>query len=121
MFGGEAYLAATAFPFVAENDPALFDSFLRSPTGALLGITGMFLLLVGYIMLAIVLFRAGVSPRWSAVVLPIGWLILVGAPSGQLVTRLAGGILVGVGFLVQGWALWSSQEEALWQPRADAP
>lgn len=121
MFGGEAHLAATAFPFVAENDAALFDSLLRSPTGAVLGITGMLLLIVGYTMLAIALFRTGLSPRWSAVVLPTGWLILMGAPPGQLLTRLAGGILVGVGLFAQGWALWSSQEEALWQPAGDTP
>jgi len=121
MFGGEAHLAATAFPFVAENDAALFDSFLRSPTGAVLGIAGLLLLLVGYIMLGIVLFRGGVSPRWSAVMLPAGWLILTNGPPGQLIVLLVGGILIGVGFLGQGWALWSSQEEALWQPAADAP
>jgi hypothetical protein len=121
MFGGEAHLAATAFPFIAENDAALFESFLRSPTGAVLGIAGMLLLLVGYIMLGIVLFRVALSPRWSAVMLPAGWLILVGAPPGQLLTRLAGAILVGAGLIAQGWALWSSQEESVWQAAADSP
>ena len=42
-------------------------------------------------------------------------------PPGQLIVRLVGGILIGVGFLGQGWALWSTQEDALWQPTADAP
>jgi hypothetical protein len=121
MFGGEAHLAATAFPFIAENDAALFESFLRSPTGAVLGLAGMLLLLVGYIMLGIVLFRVALSPRWSAVMLPAGWLILVGAPPGQLLTRLAGAILVGAGLIAQGWALWSSQEESVWQAAADSP
>lgn len=120
LVGGETYLAATAFPFIAENDPALFESFLRSPDSAVLGIAGMLLLLVGYIMLAIVLFRADLSPRWSAVMLPIGWLLLIGAPPGQLIVRLVGGILLGVGFVGQGWALWSSQEDVLWQPPARA-
>lgn len=121
LFGGEAHLAATAFPFIAENDAALFESFLRSPTGAVLGIAGLLLLLVGYIMLGIALFRADPSPRWSAVMLPIGWLILTNGPPGQPIVRLVGGILIGVGFLGQGWAQWSSQEDALWQPAAGAP
>jgi hypothetical protein len=120
LFGGETHVAATAFPFIAENDAALFESFLRSPTSAVLGIAGLLLLLVGYIMLGIVLFRANLSPRWSAVMLPVGWLILTNGPPGQLIYRLVGGILTGVGFLGQGWVLWSSQQDALWQPAADA-
>lgn len=119
LFGGETYAAATTFPFIAENDAALFESFLRSPTSAVLGIAGLLLLLVGYIMLGIVLFRADLSPRWSAVMLPIGWLILTSGPPGQVIYRLVGGTLIGVGFLGQGWALWSSQGEALRSP-ADA-
>ena len=121
LFGGETHVAAIAFPFIAENAAALFESFLRSPTSAVLGVAGLFLLLVGYIVLGIVLFRAGRSPRWSAVMLPVGWLILTNGPPGQLIYRLVGGILIGVGFLGQGWALWSSQEDALWQPAAGAP
>jgi hypothetical protein len=120
MFGGEAHLAVTAFPFIAENDAALFDSFLRSPMGAVLGIAGMLLLLVGYVMLGIVLFQADFSPRWSAVMLPIGWVILTAGPPGLLI-RLAGGILIGVGLFAQGWGLWSSKEEAPWRPAAGAP
>ena len=121
LFGGETHTAATVFPFIAENDAALFESFLRSPTSAVLGIASLLSVLVGYIMLGIVLFRGGVFPRWSAVMLPAGWLILTSGPPGQLIVRLVGGILIGVGFLGQSWALWSSQEDALWQPAAGAP
>ncbi|HSJ83777.1 MAG TPA: hypothetical protein VLA91_08140 [Acidimicrobiia bacterium] len=99
LFGGETYVAVTAFPFIAEHDAVLFVSFLRSPTSAVLGIAGLLLLLVGYIMLGIVLFRANLSPRWSAVMLPVGWLILTNGPPGQLIYRLVGGTLIGVGFL----------------------
>jgi hypothetical protein len=121
LVGGETHLAVTAFPFLAENDPALFEAFLRSPTSAVLGIASLLFLLGGYIMLGIVLFRANLSPRWSAVMLPIGWLILTNAPPGQLIVRLVGGILIGVCFLGQGWALWSSQEDAPWRHAGGAP
>jgi hypothetical protein len=121
LVGGETHSGATALPFIAENDPALFESFLRAPTSAVLGVSGLLLLLAGYIMLGIVLFRADLSPRWSAVILPIGWLLLTSAPPGQLIARLVGGILIGGGFLAQGWALWSSQEDFLRQAATDAP
>lgn len=39
---------------------------------------------------------ADLSPRWSAVILPIGWLILTNGPPGQLIVFLVGGILIGV-------------------------
>lgn len=58
LFGAETHGAVIAFPFIAEHDAALFESFLRSPTSAVLGIAGLLLLLVGYIMLGIVLFRS---------------------------------------------------------------
>lgn len=52
--------------------------------------------------------------------LPIGWLVLTNGPLGELIYRLVGGILIGVGFIGQGWALWSSQQDALWQAATDA-
>jgi hypothetical protein len=106
-----AVLVVEAFvvPIIAAEAPKLLD-----PSGPLLGGSlGVVFLLAGIIfalgaiLFGIVIVRAGVLPRLSALPFIVGAPLLAFWPPLPYLVGVAGGVLVGIGFCWMGYALFS--------------
>ncbi len=127
--GASIFLSVALVPFLAVQgmdslvDPKgpLFTSSAMQLAAGLAGIS----LLLGLLLFAITTLRARVLSRWGA------WLIILTIPlaivglvlvffigtslQGILQTLL--GVLLGLGFVAWGWALWSEKGETVAQAK----
>jgi len=127
--GALLFLSVVLIPFLAaEGMDLLVDPkgplFTSSAMQFALGV-GVPSLLLGLLLVAITTLRARVLPRWGA------WLIILTIPLGIvggvfiffIGTSLQGilqtllGVLLGLGLVAWGWALWSEKSEMVAQPK----
>ncbi|MBK9712034.1 MAG: hypothetical protein IPO81_12040 [Kouleothrix sp.] len=110
-----AGLVVDAFvvPAIA-GDPAA--QALLDPAGPLFGgALGIFFLLMGAtfslgtIVLGIATARAGVLPRWAGALILLGGPLLGFTPPLPTIAGICGAVLLGVGYLSAGYAIWSGQ------------
>jgi hypothetical protein len=114
LVGSLLYMVSTIVPSVAAETPALFEQAMTLPAFALavvfLGYG------VGFILFGIATMRAGVLPRWSALLLIVGVALsmLEGSPIEQTALHAiltVGRILFGLALAWMGYALWSEERE----------
>jgi len=120
--GALIFLSVIIVPFLAVQgmdslvDPKgpLFSSLAMQLT---VGVSALSLLL-GMLLFAIATLRANILPRWGA------WLVIVSIPLGILgvlliffigtslqgIVQAIPGIVVGLGLIAWGWALWSEKD-----------
>ena len=72
-------------------------------------IPGVLALVIGFVLLGISVLRAGVLPRWAAVLLIVGTLAMLGFNDQNALALLA--IPSGIGWVAVGYVLWSGREE----------
>ena len=122
LVGFFSYIEAAILPHLASEFPPFVTGFLGMfsgiPSEVNLGVmptmwnisTPMFIL--GSLLFAIATFRAGVLPRWAAVLLALGSLMV---PVGALVpTELQAKIILipmGLGIAWMGYALFTERRE----------
>jgi len=109
---GFTYVEAFIFPvFATEAPEALETVFAVPPSGALaavLPLTGL-LFALGWLLFGIAIIRAGILPRWGAVLAIIGAVPLGLAPLfPPIVTNIAA-VVFGLGLIWLGNALWSEK------------
>jgi hypothetical protein len=110
---GWIWMEAFVWPVLAQAAPRLLDhpeQYSATPL-LVLAILGPLLLLVGWLLFGVVSLRAGVLPRWAAV------LVLVGAAVTLVLSFVGTGVPFGnnntlacLGFAWMGYAVWSRKQ-----------
>lgn len=77
-------------------------------------IPGILALIVGYLLLGIAVLRARVLPRWSAMLLVVGSLTMLGFNDQNAQSLMA--TPFGIAWMAVGYALWSDSDESAQQP-----
>ena len=77
-------------------------------------IPGVLALVIGFVLLGISVLRAGVLPRWAAVLLIVGTLARLGFNDQNALALLA--IPNGIGWVAVGYVLWSGRGEGAREP-----
>ncbi|TYB70962.1 hypothetical protein FXF51_00535 [Nonomuraea sp. PA05] len=109
-YGAEDFgLNVIAQRSLRDGTPALMElaeqfRFGAVPVGMFAG--GLVLLAAGTVMAAVAVWRSGVLPRWSGVVLALGFVLFIPQFFGPYPLRVAHGVLVMVGGLWAAAALW---------------
>jgi hypothetical protein len=68
---------------------------------------------VGYILLGVAIFRAGVLPRGAGVLLAVGGpIVAFSPPIGVFAVFVVGHALFGLGLVWLGYTLWTEREPA---------
>jgi hypothetical protein len=70
---------------------------------------GLLLLAAGAIMAAVAVWRSGTLPRWSAVPVALGFALFVPQFFGTSAMRIAHGVLMAIGGVWLGLALWQAR------------
>jgi hypothetical protein len=108
------FLAVQGMDSLVDPKGPLFTSL---PMQLTVGVSALSLLL-GMLLFAIATLRANILPRWGA------WLVIFSIPLGilgvmlifligtslQSIVQALPGILVGLGLIAWGWALWSEKD-----------
>lgn len=111
--------AGYIFPVLAAEAPEAFDPqgpLFTSPN-AIPFFIGFAAFMLGYLLLGIATVRAGILPRWGAILAIVGAILfqLPPQPVGPFPTFviLLGAVLFGAGAVWIGWALWSGKSELM--------
>ena len=89
----------------------LHGSGQSAPLGLWQLIAASFIFSVGFVLLGVATFRAGVLPRAAGVLLAIGGpIVAFSPPIGILAVMIVGHALFGAGLVWLGHALWSAAE-----------
>jgi len=84
-----------------------------TPAGLWQLVATSFLFSVGYVLLGVAVFRAGVLPRAAGVLLAVGGpLVAFAPPIGIPAVLIVGHALFGAGLAWLGYALWAGAERA---------
>jgi hypothetical protein len=90
----------------------LFDG--DYPLMPLFAIPGVLALVVGFVLLGLAVLRAGVLPRWTAVLLIVGTLAMLGFNDQNAQALMA--IPNGIAWVAVGYMLWSGKGEPVRRP-----
>jgi hypothetical protein len=72
-------------------------------------IPGLLALIVGFVLLSVAVLRAGVLPRWAAILLVVGSLAMLGFNDQNWQALMA--VPNGLAWMAVGYVLWSDREE----------
>ncbi len=72
-------------------------------------IPGLLALILGFVLLAVAVLRAGVLPRWVAIVLIVGSLAMLGFNDQNWQALMA--LPNGLAWMAAGYVLWSDRED----------
>lgn len=115
--GGQVIFGAIIQPFIAAQAPEWLDPVSPFASSTKLALALIYLpLLLGYVLLGLATLRAGIFPRLGS------WLIILAVPIGVLgiafvgssfqgILQVLGGLVLGFGLLIWGYALWSGKGE----------
>ncbi len=117
LYVGFMYYEAYIWPVLAIEAPVLLEEtgpLFAGPT--FLAITLTFTsFLLGWVLLGIATMRAGVLPRWGALLVIIGAVPISLVPFFPFVIVTIGGVVFGGGIIWLGYAVWSGAGEAATQ------
>ena len=132
IFTAFNFFEGLILPLLATEAPQFVEAFMgliagsvgESSLGALETVLPPTLLLypVGILLFGISILRAGILPRWAAILLIIGVVGAVLGPllgEGVLVGRIVGrvgGVAQALGLAWLGYALWSERQEKASEP-----
>ena len=105
------FLFVQAF-VLGSLDEAQRAAVLNGPAG-IVTLIGLAIMTVGAVLFGIASLRAGVFPRWAALLLMLGFVIVpVGAAVSPML-NMAGEVLLSAGLMGLGYALFSNAREAV--------
>jgi hypothetical protein len=90
----------------------LFDG--NYPLMPLFVIPGVLALVVGFVLLGLAVLRAGVLPRWTAILLIVGTLAMLGFNDQNAQALMA--VPNGIAWVAVGYVLWSGKGEPVRRP-----
>ena len=108
FYGAEVFgLHAIGKEALKRNDPSLvaMSDTVRFGVGIVFITVGLFLLAIGTVMFARAVWRSGVMPRWSGVLLAVAFVLYLPQFSAGQAVRVAHGCLVLAGCLTLAWGL----------------
>ena len=104
--------------FIQQPAPGGFAGFLLLYASDLVWLLSPLVVLValviGFVLLGISVLRAGVLPRWAALLLIAGTLAMLGFNDQNALALLA--IPNGIGWVAVGYVLWSGRGEGAREP-----
>ena len=107
-YGAEAFgLHALGQHAVSDNNPALISIVddIRWDVGIWFILSGLAVLAVGTIMLAVAVWRSGVLARWSGVVMALALALYIPQYAAPQPVRVAHGVLMFLGACALAWAV----------------
>ena len=121
LFAGFAFFEAFIIPVLAAEAPEfLFNEEISFGALEALNPLGGLLQSIGGLLLGIAIIRAGILPRWAAIVFIIG---IVPGGLGPLLSPLLPevvgrniSVVLGIGLVWLGYALWSERREKASEP-----
>ena len=108
FYGAEVFgLHAIGKEALERNDPSLvaMSDTVRFGVGIAFISVGLVLLAIGTVMFARAVWRSGVMPRWSGVLLAVAFVLYLPQFSAGQVVRVAHGCLVLAGCLTLAWGI----------------
>jgi hypothetical protein len=84
----------------------LAETVRFSPVPVTTFLLGLLLLGVGAVLAAVAIWRSGVLPAYSGILVALGFALFIPQFFTPPAVRIAHGILLGVGLVWLGWALW---------------
>ena len=122
VFAGIALFEASIMPLLTTEAPQFISEFFTAGTalGALGTVTLLagLLLFLGPLLFGIATIRAGIFPRWAAILLIIGAalvVLIILLPEVEVVGKISGAA-TGLGLAWLGYAVWSSGREKASEP-----
>jgi hypothetical protein len=119
-FLGITYFEAFINPAVAASDPAFVESqmagVLPGPLMVILPVSGLCFGL-GWLLFGLGLIRAGILPRWAAIVTIIGAIPFGLGPLFPAIVGVIAAVVFGAGAIWLGYALWAEAGEPATQPK----
>ena len=110
------YDLALAEALPRAQSVAISDATQDSWAAAVMGMSAIFPVFIGTIVLAVAAYRAGVAPIWAPFALLIGWLLPLVSGTG-LVPAVAGALLIAAVFVPIGVKAARMSDQA-WAERA---
>jgi hypothetical protein len=99
---------------------SLLDGIEHQPVAAPL-LAGHYLFVLGIILLAVALWRAGIRPRWAAILVALAPVLAITlTPAGALASGLVSGAIGVTGFAALGLGLLT-EPDAVWDQRTPVP
>jgi hypothetical protein len=117
LTSAEVFLDTYVLPlFVAQGTEVLLRLVSAGPLIPVSQLTST-LFVVGFILFGLATLRAGVLPRWAAVLVIVGSLYGVGRLPLPALGRAVVAAMFAVGLIWLGYALWSEKGETVTQPK----
>ena len=95
------YDLALAEALPRAQSVAIADATQESWAAAVMGMSAVFPVFIGTVVLAVAAYRAGVAPIWAPFALVVGWLLPIVSGTG-LVPAVAGALLIAAVFMPIG-------------------
>ena len=117
LFTGLTFFEAFILPVLATEAPQFVGGLFAGEIS--LGVLETVILVagplevIGGLLFGIAIIRAGILPRWAAILFIIG--ILPGRFGPEVVARI-GSVVLGIGLAWLGYALWSERREEASEP-----
>ncbi|MCH8948491.1 MAG: hypothetical protein IH789_12855 [Acidobacteria bacterium] len=117
LFTGLAFFEAFILPVLATEAPQFVGGLFAGEIS--LGVLETVILvaglveIIGGLLFGIAIIRAGILPRWAAILFIIG--ILPGRFGPEVVARISS-VVLGIGLAWLGYALWSERREEASEP-----
>lgn len=108
------FLFAQAF-VLAELDAVQRAAVLAGPTG-LAAILALGLMTLGAVLFGIATLRAGVFPKWAALLLMAGFIIVPIGAVGSQILKTIGELVLSAGLISMSYALFSEAGERKFNP-----
>lgn len=119
LISGVGLVEAIVMPLLATEAPQLIGDFMPGESQG--AYTSVFLLagllyLLGSLLFGIAILRAGILPRWAAILFIVGIVSAVLAIPLPAVVGKISGVALGLGVAWLGYALWSERREKAPEP-----
>jgi hypothetical protein len=119
LITGFAVVEAFIFPVLATEAPQYIVDFFAFENlgafGAVLLVT-ILLFVIGGLLFGIAVIRAGILPRWAAILFIIGSVSSLVVPALPEAAGKIIGVVLGLGLAWLGYALWSERREKSSEP-----
>lgn len=113
LFTGLTFFEAFIIPVLATEAPQFIGGlFAGEYEFPVVGVAG-FAEIIGGLLFGIAIIRAGILPRWAAILFIIG--IVPGRFGPEVVVRISS-VVLGIGLAWLGYALWSERREEASEP-----
>jgi len=112
FYAGIQFDMAFVWPSLAIHAPALINfsgPMFTHPLFSIAHDVMIHLNPLGFIMFGIAMIRAGVFPKWSAILFTIGMLLASGILFPPFILRTIGGVLASVSLVWMGYVLFSEK------------